>query len=106
MHFSGFNDTTGIADNDLVKYLSCKPDTLFIFTHSGTMMAICTGTKAHALLHCHLSPNTTLPASEHLNRSKFHHCGGTHYLGHSDLNEMCELWVTVTGHLQVIVTLA
>ena len=28
MHFSGFNDTTGVADNDSVKWLSCKPDTL------------------------------------------------------------------------------
>ena len=24
--------------------------------------------------------------------TKFHHCGGTHCLGHSDFNEMCELW--------------
>ena len=64
MHFSGFNDATGIVDSDSGKCPSCKPEALSIFIHSGTMMTLCTGTKAYTTLHCYFLLNTALPASD------------------------------------------
>ena len=106
MHFSGFNDTTGIAGNDSVKCPYCKPDKL---SH------ICSqwyhdspAYRNKSLCKIALPPSTkynTTHSRHTIMDTKFHHSGVTHCLGHSDLNEMCQLWVTVTNHLQVMVTL-
>ena len=48
---------------------------------------------------------TVSPEQTHFNAYQSCHCEESHCLGHCDLNKMCELWVTVTGHSQVIVTL-
>ena len=72
-----------------------------LFIISGLMAALLTGTTP---LPCHLI-TTVSPDQKHFNSCKSYHCEESHCLGHSDLNEMCELWVPVTCHSQVIVTL-
>ena len=64
--------------------------------------SLLTGTTA---LPCHVI--TTISQEQTQFNAYQNYCyEESHCLGHSDLNEMWELWVTVTGHSQVIVTLA
>ena len=69
---------------------------------SGTVTVPQTGI---AFLPPHLM-TTMSPGQTHLMDTKINDHEESHCLGHSDLNKMCELWVTVTSHPQVIVTLA
>ena len=68
---------------------------------SGTVTVPLTGT---AFLQPYLIANISM-GQTHLMDTKINHCEESHCLGHSDLNEMCKLRVTVTSHSQVIVTL-
>ena len=107
MCLSGFIVTIGFADDDPAKCLSHNT----IFTSYFHLQCYHDSPLHRNKDICHIAPPLTTKCNTTCIRhtlmdTKFHHCGGTHCLGHSDLNEMCELWVTVTGHLQVTVTLS
>ena len=68
---------------------------------SGTVTVPQTAT---AFLPPHLITAISL-GQTHLMDTRINHHEESHCYSHSDLNEMCELWVTVTNHPQVIVTL-
>ena len=48
---------------------------------------------------------TVCPGQTHLMDTKINHCGASHCMGHNNLNKAIKLWVTVTSHLQVKLTL-
>ena len=61
--------------------------------------------KWTAALPCHLIKTVSLEQT-HFNAYQGYHHEESYCFGHIDLNEMCKLQVTVTGHSQVIVTSA
>ena len=105
--FSQLTIAIGVADSDSVKGLSCNTMCTSCFhlqwCHDGPLY------RNKNL--CHIAPPFptkyyTTHIRPTLMDTKSHHCRGTHCLDHHDLQEMCGLWVTVTIHLHITVTLA
>ena len=108
-HFSWFNATTGIADNVPILQTRCTfyiHSQWFHDSHLYRNKSLCHISLPY-LCHISLSTKYNTTCIRHtLMDTKFNHCGGTHCWDHSDLNEMCKLWVKVKSHLQITVTLS